>query len=171
MNLQDLKSLLGLIESGKVLVTYYKTSGMENKSELDAWIFQKENYKKLHEIIVKAGESAYNKLAEFYIQYKEEGWYESTLKKFSKRDFCVYLITRDSQNPIGEYRAMMGHKDPDKAAEGTIRKLFAKDIGDNALHGSDSVESVWREIKVFFPELYEALMELKESQKQSANVA
>ena len=44
----------------------------------------------------------------------------------------------------------MGATDPAKAADGTVRKLFAKSIGENSVHGSDSAESAAREIAFFF---------------------
>ena len=48
------------------------------------------------------------------------------------------------------HRDVMGATDPSKAAEGTVRKLFAKSIGENSVHGSDSLENAGIEIAQFF---------------------
>jgi len=49
-----------------------------------------------------------------------------------------------------KYRDVMGATDPSKAAEGTIRKLHAKSIGENSVHGSDAAETAAIEITQFF---------------------
>ena len=50
------------------------------------------------------------------------------------------------------YREVMGATNPEKAAEGTIRKMFAVSMGENSVHGSDSDENAAREISFFFSE-------------------
>ncbi len=49
------------------------------------------------------------------------------------------------------WRDLMGATDPAKAAPGTIRKLFGSNVGENATHGSDSLDNAKREIGYFFP--------------------
>jgi nucleoside-diphosphate kinase len=56
----------------------------------------------------------------------------------------------EGENAITAYRDLMGATDPAKAAEGTIRKAFAKSISDNSVHGSDSPETAQKEIAQFF---------------------
>ena len=46
----------------------------------------------------------------------------------------------------------MGHTDPKKARPGTLRFEYGENIGENAVHGSDSVESAQRELNLFFSE-------------------
>jgi nucleoside-diphosphate kinase len=65
----------------------------------------------------------------------------------------VILMVLEKENAVKAWRDLMGATNPANAAEGTIRKKFAKDIGKNAVHGSDSVENAVIEIKHFFPDL------------------
>jgi nucleoside-diphosphate kinase len=51
----------------------------------------------------------------------------------------------EKENAVEDFRALIGATNPAEAAEGTIRKLFAKDIGENAVHGSDSDENAFIE--------------------------
>ena len=62
----------------------------------------------------------------------------------------VVLMVLEGKNAIAKNREIMGATDPSKAAPGTIRKLFAKSIGENTVHGSDSAENAAIEIKYFF---------------------
>ena len=56
----------------------------------------------------------------------------------------------EGENAIAKYREIMGATDPAKAADGTIRKLFAKSVGENSVHGSDAAETAAQEIAQFF---------------------
>jgi nucleoside-diphosphate kinase len=56
----------------------------------------------------------------------------------------------EGDNAIARYREVMGATDPSKAADGTIRKLHAKSIGENSVHGSDAPETAVIEIAQFF---------------------
>ena len=56
----------------------------------------------------------------------------------------------EGENAIARYRDIMGATDPAKAAPGTIRKVHAKSIGENSVHGSDSPETAQTEIAQFF---------------------
>ena len=62
----------------------------------------------------------------------------------------VVVQVLEGENAITAYRDLMGATDPAKAAEGTIRKAFAKSISDNSVHGSDSLETAQKEIAQFF---------------------
>src|SRR5215207_3221544 len=62
----------------------------------------------------------------------------------------VVVQVLEGENAIAKYREVMGATDPAKAAEGTIRKVHAKSIGENSAHGSDSVENAAQEIAQFF---------------------
>jgi nucleoside-diphosphate kinase len=64
----------------------------------------------------------------------------------------VVVSVLEGEDAVAKYREVMGATDPKKAADGTIRKLFAKDIGENSVHGSDSLENAKREIAFFFAE-------------------
>jgi nucleoside-diphosphate kinase len=56
----------------------------------------------------------------------------------------------EKENAVNDYRDLIGATDPTKAAEGTIRKLYAKSIEANAVHGSDSDENATLEGSFFF---------------------
>ena len=56
----------------------------------------------------------------------------------------------EGENAIARYREVMGATDPAQAVPGTIRKTYAKSIGENAVHGSDAPETAAKEIAQFF---------------------
>jgi nucleoside-diphosphate kinase len=58
----------------------------------------------------------------------------------------------EGENAVARYREVMGATNPEQAAEGTLRKLFALSIGENSVHGSDSLENATIEIAQFFTE-------------------
>ena len=62
----------------------------------------------------------------------------------------VVVQVLEGEGAILKYRDVMGATDPSKAAEGTIRKLYAKSIGENSVHGSDAPETAVIEIAQFF---------------------
>ena len=62
----------------------------------------------------------------------------------------VVIIVLEGENAIQKNRDIMGATNPTQAAPGTIRKLFAKSIGENTVHGSDSPENAKKEINYFF---------------------
>ncbi|HEY0435820.1 MAG TPA: nucleoside-diphosphate kinase, partial [Phenylobacterium sp.] len=55
-------------------------------------------------------------------------------------------------NAVAKYREVMGATNPEQAAPGTIRKLYANNVGENSVHGSDSQENAALEIAQFFNE-------------------
>jgi nucleoside-diphosphate kinase len=59
----------------------------------------------------------------------------------------------EGPDAVGQWRALMGATNPVAAAPGTIRGDLATEMSRNIAHGSDSVESAEREIKIFFPDL------------------
>jgi len=62
----------------------------------------------------------------------------------------VVVQVLEGENAIAKYRDIMGATDPSKAAAGTIRKLHAKLIGENSVHGSDAADTAANEIAQFF---------------------
>ena len=64
----------------------------------------------------------------------------------------VVVQVLEGENAIAKYREVMGAPDPAKAAANTIRKLHAKSIGENSVHGSDAPETAAMEIAQFFSE-------------------
>src|SRR6201999_1631938 len=62
----------------------------------------------------------------------------------------VVVQVLEGENAIAKYRDVMGATDPAKAAAGTIRKVHARSIGENSVHGSDAPETAANEIAQFF---------------------
>ncbi|MGV6871112.1 nucleoside-diphosphate kinase [Pseudochelatococcus sp. B33] len=62
----------------------------------------------------------------------------------------VVVQVLEGEDAIAKYREVMGATNPENAADGTIRKLFAKSVGENSVHGSDSPEAAQVEIAQFF---------------------
>ena len=56
----------------------------------------------------------------------------------------------EGENAVARYREVMGATNPEQAADGTIRKLYALSVGENSVHGSDSLENAKLEIAQFF---------------------
>jgi nucleoside-diphosphate kinase len=65
----------------------------------------------------------------------------------------VVLMVLKGQDAVAKNRTIMGATNPAQADDGTIRKLFSKSVGENTVHGSDSLASAKREISYFFPEI------------------
>lgn len=61
------------------------------------------------------------------------------------------MAVLEREDAVAAYRAVMGATDPAKAEPATIRKLYGSNVGENAVHGSDSVENAQVEISYFFP--------------------
>jgi nucleoside-diphosphate kinase len=86
--------------------------------------------------------------AGFYIVHKERPFYQS-LCAFMTTGPCLPMVL-EGDNAIVRLRELMGATDPSKAADGTIRKVHAKSIGENSVHGSDAPDTAAKEIAQFF---------------------
>jgi len=86
----------------------------------------------------------------FYTVHKSRPFY-SGLVEFMTSGPCV-PIALEKENAVSDYRTLIGATDPKDAAEGTIRKLFADNKGENIVHGSDSPENGKIEVAFFFSE-------------------
>lgn len=84
----------------------------------------------------------------FYIEHKERPFFGELVDFMTSGP--VMLMCLEGENAVAANREIMGATNPAEAAEGTIRKLYAKSIGENAVHGSDSPESAERELAYFF---------------------
>lgn len=88
---------------------------------------------------------------QFYAVHRERPFYDSLTTFMSNG--AIYAMVLEKENAIKENRNLMGATNPADAAEGTIRKQFAKSIESNAVHGSDAPETAAEEIAFFFSEL------------------
>src|SRR5580698_8890863 len=87
----------------------------------------------------------------FYEVHKERGFYQELVEFMSSGPIIAAILEKD--NAVADFRKLIGATDPAKADEGTIRKLYAKSIGENAVHGSDSDENAQIEGSFFFSHL------------------
>lgn len=85
---------------------------------------------------------------EFYAVHKERPFYMSLVNFMVTGPALVMVLEGD--NAVNKNREIMGATDPAKADAGTIRKQFANNIEENAVHGSDSPENAATEINFFF---------------------
>ena len=84
----------------------------------------------------------------FYAVHAERPFF-GELTDFMSSGPCVIMVL-EGDGAIGRNREIMGATNPAEAAEGTIRKLYAASIGENAVHGSDAPETAAAEINYFF---------------------
>lgn len=84
----------------------------------------------------------------FYAVHRERPFYASLCAYMSSGPIFVSVL--EGENAILKNREIMGATDPAKAAPGTIRKDFGKDVEQNAVHGSDAAETAAGEIAFFF---------------------
>jgi nucleoside-diphosphate kinase len=86
----------------------------------------------------------------FYAVHRERPFFKSLCAYMTSGPVIVLVL--EGENAVAKNREVMGATDPAKAAAGTIRKLFAKSIEANSVHGSDSAENAKSEIAYFFPQ-------------------
>lgn len=91
------------------------------------------------------------KAGQFYAIHKERPFYGELCDFMSSGHIVAAIL--EKENAVSDFRTLIGATDPAKAEEGTIRKMFAKSVGENAVHGSDSDENALIEGSFFFSAL------------------
>lgn len=86
----------------------------------------------------------------FYAEHKARPFFKDLVSFMTSGPVMVQVLS--GENAVLLHRDLMGATNPKEAAPGTIRADFAKSIDENAVHGSDSVESAAREVAYFFKE-------------------
>jgi nucleoside-diphosphate kinase len=84
----------------------------------------------------------------FYEVHKGKPFYDSLVNFMSSGPVIAAIL--EKENAVEEFRNLIGATDPFKAAPGTIRKLYGKNLTENAVHGSDSDENAALESSFFF---------------------
>ena len=84
----------------------------------------------------------------FYSVHKEKPFFKDLIEYMTSEPVIVQVLS--GENCVEKYRSVMGATNPENADEGTIRKLFALNIQENSVHGSDSKENAKIEIDFFF---------------------
>lgn len=103
---------------------------------------------KMNEAGFKIVAMKYTKLSaemagKFYAVHKERPFYGELVEFMSSGPIVAAILEKD--NAVEDFRKLIGATDPAKAEPGTIRALFAKSMGENAVHGSDSDENAFIE--------------------------
>ena len=84
----------------------------------------------------------------FYAVHRQRPFFRELVDFMTSGPVVVQVL--EGENAVAAYRDLMGATDPAKAAPGTIRKVHAKSIGENSVHGSDAAETAEKEIAQFF---------------------
>lgn len=85
---------------------------------------------------------------QFYDIHRERPFFGELVDYMSSGPIVAAILEKD--NAVADFRTLIGATNPEEAAEGTIRKLYAKSIAANAIHGSDSDENAQIEGAFFF---------------------
>ena len=86
----------------------------------------------------------------FYEVHKERPFFGELVEFMMSAPVVVQVL--EGENAVARYREVMGATNPAQAAEGTIRKLYAESVGENSVHGSDSLENAKLEMVQVFTE-------------------
>ena len=87
---------------------------------------------------------------EFYSIHSEKPFFNDLINFITRGPIVAAVLEKD--NAVEDFRKLIGSTNPNEAAEGTIRKLYAESISANAIHGSDSNENALIESKFHFDE-------------------
>ena len=89
-----------------------------------------------------------NEAKSFYEIHKERPFYAELVDFMSSGAIVAAIL--EKENAVADFRTLIGSTNPDDAAEGTIRKMYAESLGRNAIHGSDSDENAIAECNFHF---------------------
>lgn len=87
----------------------------------------------------------------FYAVHSHRPWFGEMVAMMTAGP--VVLMALEKENAVNDWRLLMGATNPAESAVGTLRKMFGKNMGSNALHGSDSQQTAQEEVVFFFPKL------------------
>lgn len=99
-------------------------------------------------VALKMTKLSSEKAGEFYAVHKERPFYGELVEFMSSGVIIAAILEKN--NAVASFRELIGATNPAQAAEGTIRKLYATSLGENAVHGSDSDENAAIEGSFFF---------------------
>jgi nucleoside-diphosphate kinase len=99
-------------------------------------------------VALKMTKLSAEKAGEFYAVHKARPFYGELVAFMSSGVIIAAILEKD--NAVATFRELIGATNPAQAAEGTIRKLYAASVGENAVHGSDSDENAKIEGDFFF---------------------
>jgi len=102
-------------------------------------------------VAMKLTKLSSEKAGEFYAVHKERPFYGELVQFMSSGPVIAAIL--EKENAVTSFRDLIGATNPAQASEGTIRKLFATSVGENAVHGSDSDANATIEGNFFFSNL------------------
>ncbi|MGD0673919.1 MAG: nucleoside-diphosphate kinase [Polyangiaceae bacterium] len=85
----------------------------------------------------------------FYEVHRQRPFFAELVRFMTRSPVVIAVLEREGA--VSAWRDLMGATDPAKATAGTIRRQFGSNVGENATHGSDSLENAKKEIAYFFP--------------------
>jgi nucleoside-diphosphate kinase len=132
--------------SGNITFTMIKPDAVEN-GHIGA-ILDKINQAGFKIIAMKMTQLSKRDAEEFYSIHKDRPFF-GELVEFMTRGPIVAAVL-EKENAVEDFRSFIGSTNPAEAAPGTIRNLYAKSIGENAIHGSDSDENALIEASFHF---------------------
>ena len=112
-------------------------------------ILEKINASGFKIIAMKMTRMSLKDAADFYVVHKERPFFQELIQFMSSGAIVAAIV--EKENAVKDFRTLIGATNPEEAAEGTIRKEYAKSMGENAIHGSDSDENAQIEASFFFP--------------------
>ena len=86
----------------------------------------------------------------FYSIHNKKPFFNDLINYMTSGPVVVQVL--EANNAVDKYREIMGATNPDKATNGTIRKILALNVQENSVHGSDSIKNAKNEINFFFTE-------------------
>ena len=86
----------------------------------------------------------------FYDVHNDKPFFSDLVQYMTSEPVVIQVL--EGENAVKKYRDVMGATNPENAEEGTIRKLFALNVQENSVHGSDSDQNAIKEIEFFFNE-------------------
>ncbi|MGC4103407.1 nucleoside-diphosphate kinase [Ferruginibacter sp.] len=102
-------------------------------------------------VAMKMTQLSAQKAGEFYAVHAERPFYGELVEFMSRGPITAAIL--EKENAVEDFRKLIGATNPANAEEGTIRKLYAASVGENAVHGSDSDENARIEGDFFFSKL------------------
>ncbi|MCC6761794.1 MAG: nucleoside-diphosphate kinase [Chitinophagaceae bacterium] len=99
-------------------------------------------------VAMKQTRLSMEKAGEFYAVHKERPFFGELTEFMSSGPIVAAIL--EKENAVADFRTLIGATNPANAEEGTIRKRFARSVGENAVHGSDSDENAAIEGNFFF---------------------
>ncbi len=99
-------------------------------------------------LALKMTQLSLEKASEFYAVHKGRPFYDGLVNFMSSGPIIAAVLEKN--NAVEDFRALIGATNPDEAAEGTVRQLYATNVQQNAVHGSDSDENAAIEAAFYF---------------------